>query len=75
MQNQSEVISERDHMSNVAQKGYDPSIGLLQISSSLTVLQRLVRNIIQSVQSSANKELIAELKDFYEAIKELNRNI
>ena len=62
------IISERDHMSSVAQKGYDPSIGLIHITSPLTLLQRLARNLMHTVQMS-------EYKDFFSSIKEIHENI
>ena len=63
------IIREDDHLSNIAQKGYDPSVGLLQITSNLIVFQRLVRNLMQTAQNSENKTLYPAIKDFHGTLK------
>jgi len=68
------IISERDHMSSVAEKGYDPSIGLIHITSHLTLLQRLARNLMHTAQMSEYKDSFLFIKEIHEKIKIFIRN-
>lgn len=63
------IITEHEHMANVAEKGYDPSIALLHIYSPLTLMQNLARNVMQAIQMTGNKELYAKVKDFRGILK------
>ncbi|MDH5656675.1 MAG: transglutaminase-like domain-containing protein, partial [Spirochaetia bacterium] len=63
------IISEKEHMYNVASKGYDPSIGLLHITSPLILLQRLLRNIAQSMNRLPNQNVNPQIKELQEIIK------
>lgn len=63
------IITEHEHMANVAEKGYDPSIALLHIYSPLTLMQNLARNVMQAIQMTGNKKLYAKVKDFRGILK------
>ena len=67
------IVSESEHIANVAQKGYDPSIGLIHITDTFTIYQRLARNLMQSSQMTGDTELHVQLKEFHAKIKELIR--
>ena len=63
------IVSEQEHMSNVAAKGYDPSIALLHIYSPFTLFQNLARNLIHVYQTSQNNAMLENMREIRGLLK------
>jgi len=64
------VLTEDEHVANVAHKGYDPSIALLEIRSPAVLLQNLSRNLMHAAQMSGNHDLLDSQKEVRALLKE-----
>ena len=64
------ILTEDEHVANVAHKGYDPSIALLEIRSPAVLFQNLSRNLMHTAQMSGNHRLMDYQKEFRTILKE-----